>query len=256
MPSTKLRRIVRWIWIGGGLAFTAWILIGFQAHGVPDDTLTATPTIAVQRNADSFTFLPTKQPRSTGLLFLPGGMVDPIAYAPLLKRVAESGHPTRLITLPWRCGCTDDQIASVFDAVQRVIREDAGRRWILAGHSRGAMLAARYVHERASLPAGLVLIGTTHPRDFSLAALSIPVTKIYGTHDGIADIASSRKNAALLPTATSWIEIEGGNHVQFGFYRHQLGDDSATITRAAQQDAMLKAILDVLYRVELVHGSP
>ncbi|MGC4051800.1 MAG: alpha/beta hydrolase [Paludibaculum sp.] len=58
------------------------------------------------------------------------------------------------------------------------------------------------------------MIATTHPRDFSLSGLTIPITKIYATNDGVASVARMRLNAQLLPAATKWIAIDGGNHVQ------------------------------------------
>ena len=106
------------------------------------------------------------------------------------------------------------------------------------------MLSARYVHERPALPAALALLGTTHPRDFSLADLTIPVTKIYGTRDGIAPLNASKKE--LLPRNTNWVAIEGGNHVQFGYYRHQLFDEDAAITRDEQQRLTAEALLKML----------
>ena len=127
---------------------------------------------------------------------------------------------------------------------------EPGTSWVLAGHSRGGMLAGPYVHENAAGLAGLVLMGTTHPRDFSLAGLSIPVMKIHGTRDGIASSDDMLRNRHLLPPATEWVGIEGGNHVQFGYYRHQLGDDSAEISRADQQRATEGAILRLLERMD------
>jgi len=117
---------------------------------------------------------------------------------------------------------------------------------VLAGHTRGAMLASRYVHERVQHPQGLVLIGTTHPRDFDLSELDLPVTKIYGTADGVASIGDMRANAKLLPPATRWVEIEGGNHTQFGSYRFQLGDHAATISRRAQQEITARTLVEAL----------
>jgi hypothetical protein len=53
-------------------------------------------------------------------------------------------------------------------------------------------------------------------------------------------------NAYLLPAATYWIEIEGGNHAQFGYYGMQLGDNRATISREQQQTLTVQAILTAL----------
>jgi hypothetical protein len=74
----------------------------------------------------------------------------------------------------------------------------------------------------------------------------VPVTKIYGTRDGIASYAKMRQNEALLPRNTNWVAIEGANHVQFGYYRHQLGDDTATISRPEQQSLLEAAMLKAL----------
>ena len=62
----------------------------------------------------------------------------------------------------------------------------------------------------------------------------------------MASYSKMRENRHLLPPNTKWIEIEGGNHVQFGHYRHQLGDDDATISREKQQDLLETALLQVL----------
>jgi hypothetical protein len=52
----------------------------------------------------------------------------------------------------------------------------------------------------------------------------------------------------LLPADTRWVEIEGGNHSQFGHYGHQLFDGSPTTTREEQQAVTRAALLDALRR--------
>ena len=42
------------------------------------------------------------------------------------------------------------------------------------------------------------------------------------------------------------MQIEGGNHTQFGWYGRQLRDRPATISREEQQARTLEALLDVL----------
>jgi pimeloyl-ACP methyl ester carboxylesterase len=94
--------------------------------------------------------------------------------------------------------------------------------------------------------AGLVLVGTTHPRDVDLSALAVPVTKVVGTHDRIAPLKKAEANRHLLPPATRWVRIEGGNHSQFGWYGFQPGDRFAEITREEQQAQMIAVILHML----------
>jgi pimeloyl-ACP methyl ester carboxylesterase len=106
----------------------------------------------------------------------------------------------------------------------------------------------RATHESPGALAGLILIGSTHPRDFDLPAIPIPVTKILGLRDGIAPAAEARRNAHLLPPSTAWVEIDGANHVQLGYYRHQLGDDAPAIPGSCQQALLLAAVLRALER--------
>lgn len=42
--------------------------------------------------------------------------------------------------------------------------------WVIAGHSRGGVIAATLARDGFPSLAGVVLIGTSHPRDFALAS--------------------------------------------------------------------------------------
>lgn len=247
----KPRPILRGLWITAGLSITAWIYTGFQASDLPAGAIESDGLVTVTATEDELRIRPNSNPHRAGLLFLPGGMVEPTAYVPLMKRVAAAGYEARLLYFPLRCACTDAQIRKVFTHVRDVIADEPGVSWILGGHSRGAMLATRYAHEAGTAGlAGLALVATTHPRDFSLANLAIPITKIYATNDGVASYGRMRLNSQLLPANTKWVAIEGGNHVQFGYYRYQLGDGAATLSRTQQQEQLAQALLTQLSSVE------
>jgi hypothetical protein len=96
---------------------------------------------------------------------------------------------------------------------------------------------------------GLVLVGTTHPRDQDLSGLRIPVTKIVGTRDGLASPEKVRANSPLLPVQTRWVWIEGGNHSQFGWYGFQPMDRRPRVDADSQREAMISAILELLEAV-------
>lgn len=119
-------------------------------------------------------------------------------------------------------------------------------RWIVAGHSRGGVVAAQIVRDGFPGLAGAVLIGTSHPRDFSVASSTIPITQIYGTRDTIADADKVGRSRANLPASVRIVAVDGGNHSQFGYYGFQPGDWPATISRDAQQAITLRAILEAL----------
>jgi pimeloyl-ACP methyl ester carboxylesterase len=120
------------------------------------------------------------------------------------------------------------------------------RRWVLAGHSRGGEVAARLARLEAPSFVGLVLIGTSHPRDFSLAGTRLAVTRIYGTRDTVADVEKLERNRINLPASLRDVRIDGGNHSQFGSYGFQPGDWPATISRDEQQRQTLAAVLAAL----------
>lgn len=101
--------------------------------------------------------------------------------------------------------------------------------FVLGGHSRGAVVASLVVAGGNPRLVGLVVIGTSHPRDHDLSALPMPVTKIVGTRDGLATPAEVRGNAAMLPPQTRWVWVEGGNHSQFGWYGFQPMDRPARL---------------------------
>lgn len=241
-----MRKWIRRIWLGAGLSFIAWLVWNSQAHGVSPALLQSNDAVEVSDSGGVLRFWPRRGAAASGLIFLPGGGVDPDAYVPLVRAVADAGYPVALVRLPWRVAPTASSQARVWDRIQGVLAQAPERRWILAGHSRGAALSARLAGEHPEAPAGLVLIGTTHPKQASLAALSLPVTKIYGTRDCVADSAAVFANAQLLPKHTRWVRLEGANHRQFGWYGAQLGDCSATMSREEQQAQTLAVLLAAL----------
>ena len=229
----------------------AWMVWSMQAHGVAPALLTTDGRVRVARGDVSFDFTPVDaSPATPALIFLPGGLVDPTAYVPLVRQIADAGFVTAIVTLPYRMAFTDAMQAELF---RRVLKHRAdlgdGRAVALAGHSRGAAMAAAFAARHADALSGLVLIGTTHPRDHDLSQLRFPVTKVGGTRDCVADLDDARANSTRLPAHTIWVDIDGANHSQFGFYGSQLGDCRAAITRDEQQRHTRAALLDVLTRL-------
>jgi pimeloyl-ACP methyl ester carboxylesterase len=244
---------VKRIWLTAGIVVTivlaGWSLLAFRANAearaatIGDSTVTNIRSDGVWRFASPHA---AAEPR-VGLLFFPGALVDPTAYAPLTRAVAAAGFPVTLVELPRRGAFGGANGPDLLGRALDQTRKPGGpRRWVVAGHSRGAVAAVDFAARYPTSIAGLVLIGTTHPRDVDLAGLAVPVTKIVGTNDGIAPERKSNANRRLLPSATRWVRIEGGNHSQFGWYGFQPGDHFADISAERQHALMLSAILDAL----------
>lgn len=247
MTRNPIRRWIRRIWITGGLLFMAWLVWNAQPHGVPDGLFESSASLVVTTDRDGMRFEPVEAPADRpGLVFLPGGGIDPDAYVPFVRTIADAGYPVSIVRLPWRLAPTQGQRATVWRRILAVAETWRGRPIVLAGHSRGAALAGRFAHEHPGTLAGLALIGTTHPRDENLSALTVPVVKILGSNDCVAPPDGARANAHNLPATTRWIVIDGANHAQFGHYGSQLNDCSPTITREAQQAQAHDALLELL----------
>jgi pimeloyl-ACP methyl ester carboxylesterase len=252
MNWPAIRRRVKRIWITAGVSLTVvfvlWSAIAFRAAPAARAAEVSDATVRVERLDGERRFTATAPLTETvGLLFFPGGMVDPTAYAPLARAVATAGFPVVLIELPRRGAFGGADHPDLFDRVGRVMRETPGvRRWVVAGHSRGAVVASRVASESPRGLAGVVLIGTTHPRDVDLSRLTVPITKIVASRDGLARPAAVEANRHLLPQATRWVRIEGGNHSQFGWYGFQPGDRFARISPERQRAHMINAVLDAL----------
>jgi pimeloyl-ACP methyl ester carboxylesterase len=242
---------IRRVWAIAGLTaggiFVAWSLLAYRASSDAWRALSDSDGVQVSHRAGHWQFQPSRDASPVGLIFLPGALVDPVAYAPITAAVARAGYPAVLIEVPMRGAFGRAESPEVAMRMRLAMSQAPGvSRWVLAGHSLGGRIATSLARTSDPSFAGLILIGTSHPRDYTLAHLTMPVIQIYGSRDTVADedkVVAARRN---LPPSTHSVRIDGGNHSQFGYYGFQPGDWPATITREAQQALMLRAILEVL----------
>lgn len=228
---------------------TLWLANSYRTQGVDERLLLSDARVAVREDDAYLEFQPSARGARTALLFFCGSGVAAQAYAPLLRPVAEAGFPVVVVKLPYRFAPLESHKAEAIARAAGAMAAHPGiAGWVLSGHSQGGALAARFADGGARGVAALALVGTTHPKERSLAALAIPVAKVYGSHDEVAPAARVLANKRLLPPHTEWVEIVGGNHSQFGHYGRQLGDGTASIAREAQQEQVRAVLLKVLRR--------
>lgn len=232
-------------------AVTAVLFLNMQARGVAPPVLQSGPGVRVSTSAAALAFTPTPETHRVGLLFYPGALVDPEAYAPMARAVAEAGYEVVILALPFRLAPFARHREQLARRTRAFIRgPGAGRAWVVGGHSKGGKLAAAFARDHAADIAGLLLIGTSHPVEDDLSGLALAVAKVYGSADGLASEEEVDRFRANLPDGTRWTRIEGGNHAQFGWYGWQLGDGRATISRAEQHAATVRAVVAHLRSVE------
>ena len=195
-----------------------------------------------------FTFEPNSNVPAIGLIIHPGGHVDPRAYAPMAQAIASKGYLVAIIPMP-NCVST-----SGWDRTAKVI-EDFGsiKTWVLSGHSVGGTTICIYAHEYGGI-AGLILLAGLGPPGYPLdTTYNIKVLSLYGEKDTqlTPEMIMDPQYTANLPSDTTYEELEGANHTQFGWIdptpNLYLGKDGpATITYQEQQDIIVQYTLDFL----------
>ncbi len=244
-------RIVQRVWITTGLTVTAvflvWSLIAYRANREGRNSATSDENVTVSHIDGLWRFQPSRVAGGSTLVFFPGGLVDSRAYAPLAKAVALAGYPVIIVDLPLRGafgGAESSELATRVEAALKSVADSGAI--VLGGHSKGGVVASAATDAHASTVDGLVLIGTTHPRDVDLSALPIPGTKLAGTRDGLAKPEGVKRNASLLPRHTRWIWVDGGNHSQFGWYGFQPMDRTPRIEAGKQRAIMMEAVIALM----------
>lgn len=259
MKKTSIWRKLHRLWITAGatagIVFVVWSLLAYRATALAHQAIESDAAVTVTRGDGSWSFAP-RTPAAAGLIFFPGGLVDPVAYAPLTHAIAAAGYPSVLVQVPMRGAFGGADSPAVLSRALLAARSHSQvRAWVIAGHSRGGVIASKVARDGFPSLAGLVLIGTSHPRDFSLAALTVPVTRIYGTHDTIASMEKLERTRGNLPASTRMVRIDGGNHSQFGWYGFQPGDRRATIAASAQREVMTREVIAMLTRVDSIAAA-
>ena len=187
-------------------------------------------------------FSPVSQAPSTGLIFYPGGRVNPRSYAPTARAIAQEGYLAVIVPMPLNLAVfASDTAAEVIAAYPEI------SHWAIGGHSLGGAMAARFAYSHPTEVQGLVFWAAYPDGSNDLSGRQLPVTSIYGTLDGLATTEKIESSRALLPATTEWVVIEGGNHAQFGWYGPQRGDNPATISRETQQQQIVEATLQLLH---------
>ena len=174
-----------------------------------------------------------------GLVFYPGGKVQPEAYAPLLYGCAERGIACILTKPLFNLAILSPDMAAGLQQGFPGIDE-----WIIAGHSLGGVVACNYVAGHAGEFDGIVLLAAYPAVD--LTGYDGAVLSIVGSEDQVLDRGKYEAARPELPADARETVIEGGNHGQFGDYGEQAGDGQAAISRAEQQRLTADAIASLL----------
>lgn len=203
-------------------AFFWYVSDYYRAEDVALDVLAQDSGLTVQEN---LTILSPSAPSDTAVIFYPGAKVEAEAYLPLLEQIQQTGVTCILVHMPFHMAIFDanaaEDVMAQFPDIQH---------WYMAGHSMGGAMASQFAADHPEEIDGLILLGAYIYGDY-------PAEKtltVYGSlNQSVEDHIDYTKNV---------VEIEGGNHAQFGNYGPQKGDLPATISAEEQQRQTVLAI--------------
>ena len=171
------------------------------------------------------TVLSPSYPTDTGIIFYPGAKVEGAAYLPLLDRFRQEGYLCILVEMPFHLAVFDSGAAA--EVMARF--PDIGH-WYVAGHSMGGAMASQFAANHPEDVDGLILLGAYIYGDYPAA----DTLTVYGSlNQSVEDKIDYTENV---------VEIQGGNHAQFGNYGPQKGDAPAEISAADQQAQTAAAV--------------
>lgn len=231
MKTKPMPRRKKWLIAGGIVLLVLAILVGaffwyvsdyYRAEDVALEVLAQGSGITEQ---DNLTILSPTYPTDTAIIFYPGAKVEAEAYLPLLDQIRKTGVTCILVHMPFNMAIFDA------DAAEEVISQFPEiRHWYVAGHSMGGAMASKFASDHPDQVDGLILMGAYIYGDYP----DEKTLTIYGSlNQSVEDHIDYTENI---------VEIQGGNHAQFGNYGPQKGDPPANISAQEQQAQTVAAI--------------
>jgi len=236
------KRLGVWLLVVALLLLTAFVVYfatPFEGTGV--DAVDDDPAVVVSQTDGGYVLEPADTEPTAGVVFYPGGRVDPSAYiSSLAPLVREAEVAVVIPEMPLNLAIFDYLGARVSPrpdaATAAMNRHPAIDRWYVGGHSLGGAMACRYASEHTGDVDGLLLYAAYCDVDISDSGLS--VVSVVGEGDTVLNRASYREGLGLLPPDASTNELADLNHSQFGSYTGQPGDEPSPISYERAHDRL------------------
>ncbi len=222
------------------LGFVIWAENPIKSELSAQEALRSDTKVTVTSTHGWMEFSPAGVQPFTGFVFYPGARVDPRAYAPVMRQIAERGYLAVIVPVRLNLALFDINAAAPVLAAYPEITH-----WAVGGHSLGGVAATIFATKHIDVVGGIAL-WASYPVDASLVKSAISIVSISGTRDGLATPEKITASRSLLPPSTVWVHIVGGNHAGFGAYGPQPGDNSATISSVDQWKQTAEATVEML----------
>ena len=211
------------------IAFLLWASVYYRADDTAIKAMQSDGVVTVEQTKSGWLFDGPSDDKA--LIFYPGAKVDEKAYAPILRLLAQEDMDVYLVNMPLHLAFFGIGKAG------EIIENSAYEQYYISGHSLGGAMAASYAAEHVSDFKGMILFAAYPTQETAIDTLVI-----YGSEDGVLNMARIEEAPNLVSGNYSEVVIDGGNHAQFGNYGEQKGDGEADISAEEQQTQTIQAI--------------
>jgi dienelactone hydrolase len=223
----------------GGFRVYQWMQGTMGPAQAALDALQSDDYVNVIQQTGLVTFIPLNVKPETGFILYPGAGVDFRSYAPALHQISAQGYRVFVPFMPFNLAFFN------VNAAKGIIADNPEiNNWAVGGHSLGGLLAYQYAVKDTDIDG--MIFWASYPNGDQLIDRNIPVLSLSASLDGLATPADIDQSRVLLPSDAYFIEIQGGNHAQFGAYGAQSGDNPATISFQKQTAQIIAATVGFL----------
>lgn len=224
----------------GAIGFWSWATI--RAQEATERAVTILQENGIELENGQLVFQPNT-PNNKGLIYYPGGLVDPEAYAVTAQGIADAGYLVIIPKMPLNLAFTGINRA---DDIQAEFPEITS--WVIGGHSLGGAMAAEYAKSNTARLDGLIMYASYPANNEEFIDFPIPILSITASKDP----GSPQQRAfydVIADSATLFV-VEGGNHRQYADYEYQPNDGIPTISAQEQQEELIQATVQFLDELE------
>ncbi len=218
------------------LCAVSGIYVSNYSHNIDSTALENMKDVSITKTEFGYFFDGPAQ--EDALIFYPGGKVEDIAYARLLKEIAANGMDCFLVHMPANLAVLNPNKG------QEVLNAYSYENWYIGGHSLGGSMAANFASKNPHTFNGLILLAAYSTAD--LSNKKINVLTIYGSKDHVMNKERFKENQKNLPKESEVYVISGGNHSGFATYGKQAGDGK----RAISYDQQIKETVNKIKEME------
>ncbi|PZD97183.1 alpha/beta hydrolase [Paenibacillus sambharensis] len=247
--TSKWKKILLWVGIIIILGLTAGYIylksVTYQPSFIAQAGLQSDSKVTVTEVKGGYKFEyadgPVKEPN---IIFYPGGLVEPVSYSPLARELAEAGHRVFIADMPLNLAIFGENKADSF------VSQYPEEAFVIGGHSLGGVFASRYAAAHADKLQGVFFLASYADEQAAIRDTELSVLQITGTNDAVLNREVWESSRVNLPEDTIYVEIDGGNHGQFGSYGMQQGDQQPAISGEQQIEETAAAIQDWIAQLD------